>query len=76
MSVLRIDIQGNPKSIPYRSFLTVANNSLAILDDLDAAFSHRRYGHGALQWYMKCAKSLVCQQSSFSIRFGTRSARD
>lgn len=50
MAVLRIDIQGNPKAIPYRSFIRVANNSLAILDDLDAWFSRRRAG--AVQWLM------------------------
>jgi hypothetical protein len=50
MAVLRIDIQGNPKAIPYRSFIRVANNSLAILDDLDAWFSRRRAG--AVQWFM------------------------
>ncbi|HEY1656758.1 MAG TPA: hypothetical protein VGG14_00305 [Candidatus Sulfotelmatobacter sp.] len=50
MAVLRLDIQGNPKTIPYRSFLSVANNSLGILDELDTAFSHRRLG--AVQWFM------------------------
>lgn len=50
MAVLRIDIQGNPKAIPYRSFLSIANNSLGILDDLDVAFSRRRWG--AVQWFM------------------------
>ncbi len=50
MAVLRIDIAGNPKAIPYRSFLDVATNSLAVLSDLDRAFS-RRYD-GALEWYI------------------------
>jgi hypothetical protein len=50
MTVLRIDIAGNPKSIPYKSFLEVGNNSLAILSDLDHRFSHR--ASGALEWYI------------------------
>ena len=50
MATLRIDIEGNPKSIPYRSFLDVANNTLAILGDLDHRFSHRQ--QGAVEWYM------------------------
>jgi hypothetical protein len=50
MAVLRIDIAGNPKSIPYKSFLEVATNSLAILADLDLRFSRRH--NGALEWYM------------------------
>lgn len=50
MAVLRIDIAGNPKSIPYKSFLDVATNSLAVLADLDLAFSRRH--DGALEWYM------------------------
>lgn len=50
MTTLRIDIKGNPKSIPYRSFLDVGNNSLAILGDLDYAFSRRNTG--AVDWYM------------------------
>ena len=51
MALLRIDIEGTPQAIPYRSFLRVANNTLSILDDLDIAFSHRRFG-GATDWYM------------------------
>jgi hypothetical protein len=51
MSVLRIDIAGNPKTIPYRDFLCVANNCLGILDQLDLALSHRRTS-GTLEWYM------------------------
>jgi hypothetical protein len=50
MAVLRIDIEGNPKAVPYRNFLHVANNSLGILYDLDVAFSRRRLG--AVQWFM------------------------
>jgi hypothetical protein len=50
MTTLRLDIAGNPKSVPYRSFLDVANNSLAILGDLDPHFSHRRAGN--VEWYM------------------------
>jgi len=50
MTTLRLDIAGNPKSVPYRSFLEVANNSLAILSDLDPRFSHRRAGN--VEWYM------------------------
>jgi hypothetical protein len=50
MTTLRIDIAGNPKSVPYRSFLDVANNSLAILSDLDPRFSHRRAGN--IEWLM------------------------
>jgi hypothetical protein len=50
MTTLRIDIAGNPKSVPYRSFLDVANNSLAILGDLDPKFSHRSSGN--TEWYM------------------------
>lgn len=50
MAVLRVDIQGNPKAIPYKNFLRVANDSLYILDDLDYHFSRRRLG--AIQWFM------------------------
>lgn len=50
MTTLRIEIAGNPKSIPYRSFLDVGNNSLAILSDLDPRFSHRSQGN--VEWYM------------------------
>src|SRR5208282_2261259 len=50
MTTLRLDIAGNPKSVPYRSFLEVANNSLAILSDLDPRFSHRRAGN--VEWFM------------------------
>ena len=50
MAVLRIDIAGNPRNIPYRTFLDVATNSLAVLSDLDRAFSSRH--DGALEWYI------------------------
>jgi len=51
MSVLRLDIEGDPNRIPYRSFIQVANNSLGILNDLDFAYSRK---HGAtLDWYVK-----------------------
>jgi nitrogen regulatory protein PII-like uncharacterized protein len=50
MTTLRIEVAGNPKSVPYRSFLDVANNSLAILGDLDPRFSHRREGN--VEWYI------------------------
>jgi hypothetical protein len=51
MSVLRLDIEGNPERIPYRSFIQVANNSLAILDDLDSAYS--RKSGVTLDWYVR-----------------------
>ena len=51
MTTLRIDIAGNPKSIPYRNMLNVQNNSLAILDDLDHAFSGRP--KGSIDWLMR-----------------------
>lgn len=50
MAVLRIDIAGNPRTIPFKSFIDVASNSLAILADLDHAFSRR--ADGALEWYI------------------------
>lgn len=50
MTTLRIDIAGNPKSIPFRYFLDVGNNSLAILSDLDPRFSHRSQGN--VEWFM------------------------
>jgi hypothetical protein len=50
MAVLRIDIAGNPKTVPYKSFIDVANNSLAILADLDNRFSRR--ANGALEWFI------------------------
>lgn len=50
MTTLRIDIEGNPKTIPYRNMLNVQNNSLAILDDLDHAFSGRP--KGSVDWLM------------------------
>lgn len=50
MATLRIDIAGNPKTLPYKSFIEVASNSLAILGDLDHAFSKRQ--EGAVEWYM------------------------
>jgi hypothetical protein len=50
MSVLRLDIEGNPNRIPYRSFIQVANNSLGILNDLDFAYTRK---HGAtLDWFV------------------------
>jgi hypothetical protein len=51
MSVLRLDIEGNPNRIPYRSFIQVANNSLGILNDLDSAYSRRH--NATLDWYVK-----------------------
>jgi hypothetical protein len=50
VTTLRLDITGNPKSVPYRSFIDMANNSLAILSDLDPRFSHRQAGN--VEWYM------------------------
>lgn len=65
MAVLRIDIAGNPKAIPYRSFLDVASNSLAVLADLDHAFS-RRYD-GALEWFVNdLAKNGVLRLEIYS----------
>jgi hypothetical protein len=51
MTTLRIDIEGNPKSVPFRNMLNVQNNSLAILDDLDHAFSGRP--KGSVEWLMR-----------------------
>lgn len=50
MSVLRLDIAGNPNRIPYRSFIQVANSSLGILNDLDAAYARRH--NATLDWYV------------------------
>jgi hypothetical protein len=57
MAVLRIDIAGNPKSIPFKSVLEVGVNSLAVLADLD----------GALEWYMNdLAKNGVLRLEIYS----------
>jgi hypothetical protein len=50
MALLRIDIAGNPKTIPYRTFGQVAYDSIAILDDLDVALSERN--GGSTEWFM------------------------
>ncbi|HEY2390116.1 MAG TPA: hypothetical protein VGK22_03000 [Candidatus Angelobacter sp.] len=50
MPVLRIDIVGDPKSIPFRTFGHVANDSLSILGDLDRALSFR--SGGSTEWFM------------------------
>lgn len=50
MAVLRIDIAGNPKTIPFRTVLQVGRNSIGMLDDLDHAFSHQP--QGATEWLM------------------------
>ncbi len=50
MSVLRLDIEGNPNQIPYRSFIQVANNSLGILNDLDGFYSRKH--NATLDWYV------------------------
>ncbi len=50
MAVLRLDIPGNPKAIPFRTLLQVGTNSIGVLDDLDHAFSHE--SQGATEWLM------------------------
>jgi hypothetical protein len=50
MAILRIDIAGNPKTIPFRTVLQVGANSIGMLDDLDHAFSHEPLG--ATEWLM------------------------
>ena len=50
MAVLRIDIAGNPKTLPFRQLLQVGADSIGILDDLDHAFSHAP--RGATEWYI------------------------
>jgi hypothetical protein len=51
MTTLRIDIAGNPRTIPFRDMLNVQNSSLAILDDLDHALSGRQ--KGTVEWIMR-----------------------
>jgi len=48
VALLRIDIAGNPKTIPFRTVLQIGANSIGVLDDLDHAFSHEP--QGALEW--------------------------
>ena len=50
MAVLRIDIAGNPKAIPFRRVLQVGNNAIGILEDLDHAFSHA--SRSVTDWFM------------------------
>jgi hypothetical protein len=50
MAVLRIDIAGNPKTIPFRTMLQVGSNAIGVLDDLDHAFSHA--SRSVTDWYM------------------------
>lgn len=50
MPVLRIDIIGDPKTIPFRTFGQVANDAVSILHDLDLALSTSR--GGSTEWYM------------------------
>jgi hypothetical protein len=50
MPVLRIDIIGNPKTIPFKTFGQVSNDALSILGDLDRALSARP--GGSTEWFM------------------------
>jgi hypothetical protein len=50
MAVLRIDITGNPRTIPFRTMLQVGSNAIGVHDDLDHAFSHA--SRSVTDWYM------------------------
>jgi hypothetical protein len=50
MALLRIDIAGNPKTVPFRTLLQIGSNSMGVLEDYDHAFSHA--SRSVTDWYI------------------------